>query len=405
MDNEKRFNELMAGLEASSANHEEAAKAVADIKASNEDLASRLESAEKALADVQAAQIERAQGIKQSDEFTADAAKNFSLTRLVNAIVSKDWRGAGLEKEYCEEAQRIRDERAKAMGVATDTAGGFLVPEMHNGEQFIDVIYANSQIAERCTQLRDLTQDVINIPGMSTGATAAWFAEGDSLTAADQVLINKTLSPNKLATRIVVNNELFRRGTTPAVDQLMFRDIARAFASELDRAILEGSGASNQPLGISNDATVIANVIDGGGTLVHGSVTALISEVATRNHLNPSCAFVMDTAAWKELMDLADGQSRPLYVLTQANAPGGRQKVGTLLGYDVIVTENATAGEVLFGDFGETLVGTWGGLRIDASSDAGFANDQTQIRAIQEADVVVRHSEAYSVSTGAAWTA
>jgi HK97 family phage major capsid protein len=90
--------------------------------------------------------------------------------------------------------------------------------------------------------------------------TAAWRAETDPLSESDPVFCSVDLTPRSLSFVFKISREPLSDSAN--LDQTGFGAIAQAFAQELDRAGLQGSGTAPEIRGILN-TTGIQSVTNG----------------------------------------------------------------------------------------------------------------------------------------------
>src|SRR3990170_1647953 len=97
----------------------------------------------------------------------------FSFGRLFQAITTRDWSKALLER--------------KALGEGTGSAGGYLVPEEYLGE-VKDRITARAIVRRAGATVYPMATDTLNVPKVTGGATAYWIGENAQITASDETL-------------------------------------------------------------------------------------------------------------------------------------------------------------------------------------------------------------------------
>lgn len=166
-----------------------------------------------------------------------------------------------------------------ALSVGTDTAGGFSVPSL-----------VMPSILEALAPVSSLLTAGAGIVPMSEGGktfttaainalpTAAWRAENGSVSESDPTFRAVTATPRSLAFVVRVSRELL--ADSPNLEPALRQAIAQAFAKELDRAGLRGTGTAPEPRGILNVAGIQA-VGNGanGASLATTAYTNLISAI------------------------------------------------------------------------------------------------------------------------------
>ena len=81
------------------------------------------------------------------------------------------------------------------------------------------------------------------LPRGTTGVSAAIQAtENSSVSSTDEVWANVTLPVATIAGQQIVSRQSLERGT-PGLDQLIYMDLAGAYAAALDTQLLTGSGS------------------------------------------------------------------------------------------------------------------------------------------------------------------
>jgi HK97 family phage major capsid protein len=91
---------------------------------------------------------------------------------------------------------------------------------------------------------------------MSTIPTAAWRSESGAVATSDPAFRSVDLIPRSLSFQFKISRELITDASN--IDQALFNVIAKAFAKELDRAGLRGSGAAPEIRGILNTSGIQA---------------------------------------------------------------------------------------------------------------------------------------------------
>ena len=74
---------------------------------------------------------------------------------------------------------------------------------------------------------------------------------------------------------------------------------------------------------------------------------------------------------------------------------------GTMNGYRTIVSNQATAGYLLFGNFSDCLIGMWGGLDLTVDPYTASTTGTVRVVALQSVDVAVRHAVSFALGTPA----
>lgn len=331
--------------------------------------------------------------------------QRFSVLKAIRALVDKDWSQAGFERECHQEILKRTglsaavhggffmpaDIQRRDLTVGTSTAGGNLVGTNLQPQSFIDLLRARSVCAGLgMTMLTGLVGNV-TIPKLTGASTAYWLAnEATAITESQQTFGQLALSPKTLGVYTEISRLLMMQ-STPAVEALVMEDFARVMALGIDLAVLEGSGSSGQPTGISLTAG-IGSV--SGSSLALAGVTEFQTDLATGNALSPNCGFVTTPAVAGLLAQRARISSTDSVTLWRGNV-----LEGTVEGFRARTTTQITAATMTFGDFAQAVLAEWGMLEIALNPYANFGAAISGIRAIQSVDVGIRQAAAFSRAT------
>lgn len=186
------------------------------------------------------------------------------------------------------------------------------------------------------------------VPRGTSGATvASQTPENTNVSNTDEVWTNLTLPVVTIAGQQDISRQAVERGSN--VDQLVFMDLMGAYAAELDRQVLNGSGSSNQMLGILQTAGIYSGTAFGAAvtaTNFYSHVGGGLQNVLANRFLPPTHV-VMSPRRYAWLLSQVDSAGRPLVVPAGGlnsgqNAQGiaefGDTAVsGTLLGMTIVV--------------------------------------------------------------------
>ena len=353
------------------------------------------------------------------DEFQQES-REFSFVRAIQASASGNWAAAGREREINEELQHRNGRRTQGFFVpdqvwqkrdyvkGTATAGGNLVATDHLAANFIEALRDRLAVAELgATLLPGLIGDV-SIPKRTGSATAYWFGgdNADSITESTGTVGTVTMSPKPLGAYSKFSY-LMRLQSTPGIEQLIRDDFVALLANAVDAAAINGSGSSHQPLGILNTAG-IGSVAGGtnGLAVTMDHLLDLKKEVTIDNADAPTAGYLTNAKVEAAVSKLKDGNGQ--YLLSPYGTELGRSQIaGRRFEVSNNVPSNLTKGTgtdlsaVIYGQFRDLLIGTFGSLEVVADPFTDFAKGTVGVRALQAIDIAVRHPESFAAMTDA----
>jgi HK97 family phage major capsid protein len=185
----------------------------------------------------------------------------------------------------------------------------------------------------------------INIPKVQTG-TAAGIQTADNANPAAANETDLTDSSVQANVKTIwgqqgLSIQLLEQSPI-AFDQIVFQDLANAYAASLDVQVISGSGSSGQVVGVRNTSgitTVTATSAStdlANGMVAYKAIANAIAQVHTSRFLAPE-VIVMHPRRWAAFLSIFGSDDRPLI------APNGNafNQVGTL---DAVASQRVVGG-------------------------------------------------------------
>ncbi len=219
------------------------------------------------------------------------------------------------EVEVEGEARVERDGNQQTRAQTTTTFAGLIVPQY-----LVDMValliragrpFANSVMH---MPLPDQGMSFIIPRGTTGAAVASQTPENNAVQNTDEVWANLTVPVVTIAGQQDVSRQSLERGT-PGIDELVYMDLAGAYHAELGRQALNGSGASNQMLGMFQTAGIYAATLFGAAptyTTFNSKVAGQIASVAGTGAGVQPRLIAMHPRRWGWLNTLTDTAGRPL---------------------------------------------------------------------------------------------
>jgi len=150
---------------------------------------------------------------------------------------------------------RTTPDMKAALAEGTDNTGGYAVPNwLLPG--ILQALVPASSLLTAGVNVGLLSQQgkSFNIAAIDSLPTATWRNENAPLSESEPSFRNVTITPRDLSFILKVSRELLT--DAPGIDQALQIAIAQAFAKEIDRAGLIGSGTAPEILGLANTAGI-----------------------------------------------------------------------------------------------------------------------------------------------------
>jgi len=374
--------------------------------------------------------------------------RGFSLMRAVNASVNGNWEGAGFEREVSvaiakrsgrehtgkgfffpndlpfaptEEHRRAfmatnrraaREMAERAIyQVGTAGQGGNLVATNLLADSFIEVL-RNQTVTSMlgATYLPGLVGQV-DIPRQITATGTYWVGESGAITEAEATFDKVSLRPKTIGALSKLSRLMLLQ-STPAIEMVARRDLLSVGALAIDLAALSGSGASNQPTGITNQAGV-NSVVGGanGANLTFDHLIALKYAIKVANAPQSALGFALNSKSIGYLSSQKATTGQYLWDPQGGLTAGSPDRVkGSPYAESQQLRSNLTKGtsvgtcsESIYGNWQELFIGEWGvtEIAVNPYDSAGFANGDVILRMFQTVDVGVRHGASFAVMSDA----
>ena len=322
--------------------------------------------------DAIAAQIENRSVTGALAEFQAEAKRNGITARNGGILVPTS----------------IFEKRA----TMTTTGAAAVVPDDYRADQFIGLL-RNSLIV-RSLGARVLTglKGDTPLPKATGSATAFWVNEGEALTESGTTYGSIKLEPKTVGALTAFSRNLALQ-SNPSIEALLRDDISAVVGLAVDKALLHGTAAAKQPVGILNVVGIQTGSL---ATLSWAAIVAMLEKLGLEN-ITPNAVLTHAKASTKLQTTLKDASAGSVYLMD-----GGR-----VAGLPAYVTNQLDAkagspakGRVIAGDFSQIVIGEFGVTEILANPYAAgyYEKGDVQLRIMHTMDAVVRHPKAFVVS-------
>lgn len=340
--------------------------------------------------------------------------RTFSIGAAVRAATSGDWSQAGYEREMSQEWGKgsIRGGftgnnffldphmSVRAGAVGTANGGAELVGTTYMPQNLIELLYAKT-LSSRLgvSKLLGLHGNA-RIPKITSGTTASWGAE-TTIAAESSLGTDKLdMTPNQLTAKSKFSRQLLTQGL-PNIEALVTTDIYKQIALAVDTAIINGSGASNQPTGVLSQAglAVIAAGANGGAA-TWTILNNLIKSVDAANALDGSLKFVGNPKVSAHLRTVVkDTNTAAVYLMGDADKLVGYDYLSSTIVPSNLVkgTSGAVCSPLIFGNWADVIVAQWGSIEFVVDPYTAGDTSEIVLRAYSFWDTDVRHVQSFAV--------
>jgi len=359
--------------------------------------------------DRQAGQAETVAG----DDYAREM-RNFSLTRLL-ASTFEQRIDAGREREICQEQANRTNKRPegflvpfeclaprrparqeqRVLTVAGDASN--LVSNEVLGDEFIDALRPQS-VATRlgARTITGLTGDIALPRRDARAPAAAWFVENNAINSGDQSFDQVAGTPRHLGLITEYGRKTLLQ-TSPQIEDITREHFLAELATGLDLAVMKGSGSAGQPTGITQTAGI--NTKDSSGSVPSWQdVLDIMALVEDADVPMASMGWALNAQLKSLLRGTPKISGEAVFLMENGASLGGAPAAVTSQLNGNPNSSPVQEAEAIFGAWNEVIVGMWSGMEILVNPYLSGAYDKgnVSVRGIVDADVMVRHPEAFT---------
>lgn len=361
--------------------------------------------------------------VEQTDE---QVIKNASLARVVQKLLKRcdptdpeQWKDCPNEYGLFvigsrEKAASKYDVRSKALALGNTASLGAIIPQTLMTE-IIPLLRSKYVIPALGVQVRDgLKGYPVTWNRHDTAATFAWVGENpaSNFTASDQAMGQINLVPHEAVGLTDVSNRLLVQDPG-AVESFIRADLGEGALRTKQIALIRGTGVGGQPQGVNayptgtSGATINTISLSGAVQVVMPLLVDMLAAIEARNLDSSMAKWLMHPNDWNDLCTTQVALYNASTVQAGTALPyffAGDPSKGIppmLLGRPVITTTDQTEGTVTLGIWEMAILGSWSGMEIAVSNEAGnrFDRNQTGIRLVLDADVALWQPGAFTTGT------
>lgn len=288
------------------------------------------------------------------------------------------------------------DTERRAMAEASVGTGGAMVPTPL-AAGILDLLRAKSVAFRAGARTVPMDSQTLRFARLIADPVGSWRAENSPIAEDQPAFDQVTLTARSWALITKVSRELLEDGSN--TDAVLREVFANSAALALDRAILFGTGAANQPLGIANTAGIqtVSMGTNGGQFSGWSKVLDAVAALEAANAGNVTAA-VMAPRTARAVYGLVDTSGQPLTMPPRlANVP-----LLTTTSASVTETQGTSnvASSIILGDFSDVFVGIRTSLQVSVLNERYADNGQIGFVSWLRADVLLSRPASMAKITG-----
>lgn len=223
-----------------------------------------------------------------------------------------------------------------------------------------------------------------------------WVGEAEEVGTKKTKTSLQEMKQKRLVITTAFTKDLLNQ-TSMDVESLIMNEMILAHAQGLDEAALNGAG-SKAPTGILNlDGIGVVAIDTNGGEISWPKVVELETAINTKDAMLGNLSYLTNPKVIGALKTIEKSAGTAKYLMELANILNGYRIESTnLMPSDITKGTGTNLSAMLFGNFGDVIIGQWGGLDIIIDPYSLKKSGQVEITMNAWHDVFVRHDESFA---------
>ena len=324
-----------------------------------------------------------------------------NVEQIKDAVSSEEYRSAFYKKllgrELTDTESRVWDRvqaehRADAYSNVSEVAG--VVPT-HTMNEIITKARTIGGLLPFCRAFALPAK--VNVPIATPLANAGWNTEGAVVESGEPSIAYVAFGNNEIIKVLSISASV-RKMSIDAFEAYLVDELTANVLGTIAHGIVNGDNSTYPVKGLASISWVTsAGSTKNAVTWTGSSNTKLtykdiIDTVALlkRGYANGAVFAVNNKTLYSAIYDLKDGNNRPLFV-----ADPQTDKIGKILGFEVVVDDNIADDEIYFGNFRYLGYNLVDGIAVEASTQSSFKSGRIDYRGMAIADVQVLVADAF----------
>ena len=346
---------------------------------------------------------------KLSKSEERDLAK-FNIVKAINE--ARNGKLTGVEAEVNQEGinekrklnQDYRDSHAvnlpEFLFKRTQTAGGATTGSdlvFTEPGRYVDFLYPNTPMLNLCSVADNLVGNV-DFPKQTSSYSLNWQTETGTDSAQDINFDKVTMSPKRAVITASMSNQLLRQEYSRGIEQRIIGQLNLSFNKGLENAVLNGTGASNQPSGIYTELAGQALTL---GAISFDDLVDMEAALAAADALDGRLAYVTHPNVVAKLkktkVDAGSGRFLVEGMLDPVKTANGYNIYNTTLSKKTSGTPDTYG--ILFGNFSDVQIGFWGGATLMVDPYTNMKSSIVEVYVERFMDVAVLRDASFALAT------
>lgn len=236
----------------------------------------------------------------------------------------------------------------------------------------------------------------MSLPVATPGGKASWNpTEGAPVESEGANVAYVSFGSNEMIKVLSISASV-KKMSVPAFEAYLIEELTNCIMEGLADCVVNGSvsgGKNVYGAGVNDGISIVwtpdTNAVEYATNVTYADIVKTIGLL--KKGYSANARFAMNNKTlFTQVYSIQDQNKRPIFIQDPQN-----EKIGKILGFEVVVDDNLADGEILFGDFNYLGVNLVDGIAIDVSTQSSFKAGRVDYRAMAIADTQVIVDEAF----------
>lgn len=229
----------------------------------------------------------------------------------------------------------------------------------------------------------------LKVPVGTPASKASWHTEGGKVDSEKPDVAAVTFAAYEIM-KVFSISAAVKRMSIDAFEAYLTDELVASVMACLADGVVNGTGSA-QGTGVLTGVTWNegANAFTYDSAVTYADVVKTVAALK-RGYANGAKWCMNNATLYNQFYGLVDGNKRPIFIADAQN-----DKVGKVLGFEVVVDDNVADGVALFGNFEYMGYNLPEGIAVEASTQSSFKNGLVDYRAMAIADCKPIVAEAF----------
>jgi HK97 family phage major capsid protein len=240
-------------------------------------------------------------------------------------------------------------------------------------------------------RLTGLTGGDVPLP-VGSNYNFAWLTETGAITPQKQKFEGPKLSPKRLGAAVQISNRLLMQSSI-AVENWIRQLLLAGYNRTINAAAINGSGQSNQPLGVLNNTDVLLSEVVAQSVPTKAMITELPKLIHSENATENSLAYLLNHGLSALLQNTKVDAGSGRFLMEAPNSLNGSRALVTNHVPDL--SDNHV---LIYADWSQLFIGEWGSLSVLSDPYSASLSNSVQLVVNGHADVAIAQPKAFAVN-------